>query len=364
MRLSFLLFTALLGGSLSFTPSFAASDKTPKIEGKEELKTPTKKKLKWPYRTTVTLRSHLEDEPKRGDKSDVLTYETEHFIFHSPVMLNKKARERIARFFECGLTANLLLTNLLPIRRMEMILLDEEKAAVADTEAPKRKKLKAVFYKTHEEYVAAGFNEKSAGIYRYSFSHKKDESGLGHDSVHVPLSSMGIDEKGRLSKRDVDPAVLIHEITHQCTVLNHFPIWANEGLSEYVSAMPYKSYVLNFANSDKGIEKRARAFAPLKYPFTLEQFFDISQKKFTSYMGENVNTYLLSCMVTTYFLHMTGKDGQQRYIKYLDEMNKGMDFKKAQELLCEEGETLEDLQKDFVKKWKRRKVKVSFSDED
>ncbi len=330
-----------------------------------------KKPIKWPIRFTVPMSSHLETAPKRNDKSEQLIYETENFIFYSPVHLQRKARERLARIFECGLAANLALSDLLPIRRMHIVgeAIEEEAAALKADEnfVSQRPKMKAILFKTMEDYYAAGAPPSSAGVYRYSYTHRKDESGLKQDEVLVPLPSMGILPDGKVEERTVDSHVLVHELTHQCTVLNTMPIWINEALSEYVGYISTKSYSLNFSSSPKRIQDEGKK-APsdsTKYPFSLHDFFTMSQASFSSHMGKGTNTYLLAAVSATYFLDLNGKDGRERLVAYMTALNEGTPNEEALELLLEPKQDFEDLQKDFIKKAKKLKVKIEFeSDED
>ncbi len=363
---------AVLGPNMSHAQSSSPSTNS-KNTGKKAAKIDPGLK-KWPYRFTVPMSSHLETEPKRNDKSEQLIYETENFIFYSPVHLQKKARERLARIFECGLEANMALSHLLPIKRMTLRreIIDAEEAAFAqaaegeESAEPKRPKFKAYLYKTMEDYYAAGASPGSAGVYRSSFIHKKDESGLGQDEVLVPLPSMGILENGKVEERTVDSHVLVHELTHQCTVLNTMPIWINEALSEYVGYISCKSYSLNFKSSPKGVQDEVKRVAPkgADYPFSLKDFFTMSQQKFSSHMGNGVNTYLLAAVSATYFIDLCGKSGQERLKAYMTALNEGTPNEDALELLLAPKQDFDDLEKDFIKKAKKLKLKLSFNSEE
>ncbi len=353
---------SLAQSSRSSSSSSAKSDKS---ESKP------KKPVKWPMRFTVPMSSHLETAPKRNDKSELLIYETENFIFYSPVHLQRKARERLARIFECGLAANLALSDLLPIRRMHIIkeAIEEEEAALKADEnfVSKRPKMKALLFKTMEDYYAAGATPGSAGVYRYGFTHKNDESGLKQDEVLVPLPSMGILPDGKVEERTVDSHVLVHELTHQCTVLNTMPIWINEALSEYVGYISTKSYSLNFSTTPKRIQDAGKNTPSdsTKYPFSLHDFFTMSQASFGKHMSNGTNTYLLAAVSATYFLDLNGKDGRERLVAYMTALNEGTPNEEALELLLEPKQDFEDLQKDFIKRAKKLKVKIEFeSDED
>ncbi len=370
-----LLLSALDAPAQSSSKATAASS--------EKKKKPTRFK-KWPYKFGIPMSSHLESAPKRGDKSEELIYETENFVFHSPVHLSRKARERLARIFECGLEANMVLSHLLPIVRMETRreILDQEaevQAALPKGEKfeSKRPKLHAYLYKTMQDYYAAGGPQGSAGVYRYSFSQRigadgrpaargvLQESDLGMDIVLVPLESMGIKEDGKVEERTVDSHVLVHELTHQCTVLNPIPIWINEGLSEYVGYISTKSYSLNFSTSPKRVQAEVKRVAAsgAEYPFSLEDFFSMSQSSFSRHMGNGVNTYLLAAVTTTYFMDLTGEKGRKKLVSYLTALNEGVAQKKALEKLLDEGDTFEDLEKDLIKRVKKLKLKLKFNAE-
>ncbi len=76
----------------------------------------------------------------------------------------------------------------------------------------------------------------------------------------VPYSSLGAKENGSQMtlRRSSDTSTLIHEITHQVMHdwLPFIPVWFAEGMSEYISAVPYQNGRFEFVNAQRGLEER------------------------------------------------------------------------------------------------------------
>ncbi len=326
--------------------------------------------FKWPIRFTVSNASHLEEVPEADDNEEGFVYETENFHFVSPIALNKKARERLARIFECSLAANMALSDLLPIRRMHLRAQQDEKekpdrmaAKKEDKEfKTKKKKLGGQIYLTYKDYIQAGGREGSNGLYVHKAFHFRDEAGLIDDRVLIPIEALGINKDGTLMKKEIETQVLVHEITHQCFVLNNLPIWVNEGLADYVGGISTKGSNLNFSTCPKDIAARSMHLPLSKCPFTLEELFGMSQAEFYKYMGTDIYLYNVSAGIISYFMDMNGKSGRARLCAYLDALIEGTPPKEAAELLLDKKkkQTFEQLEADIEKKLKKIKVAVEF----
>ncbi len=76
----------------------------------------------------------------------------------------------------------------------------------------------------------------------------------------VPYSSMGAKRSGSqvTLRRSSDTSTLIHEITHQVMHdwLPFIPVWMAEGLSEYISSVPYQNGRFEFKNAEAGLKER------------------------------------------------------------------------------------------------------------
>ncbi len=329
---------------------------------------------RWPIRFTLSNASHLEEGSDDSDKDEEgFVYETENFYFISPVALEKKAQERLARVFECSLAANMALSDLLPIRRMHQRANQDEKEKAeriaAEKEGKKfkskKKKLGGQLYLTHKDYLQAGGRDGSNGLYVHKAYHIKNEDGLIDDRVLLPLESLGIDKDGSLMAKEVETHVLVHEITHQCFVLNDLPTWVDEGLADYVAGISTKGSNLNFSTCPKDITARSKNFPVSKCPFTLEEMFNMNQQEFYKFIGTDVYIYNISAGIISYFLDMNGKAGRARLCAYLDAILEGASTKEAAELLLDKKkkQTFEQLEADIEKKLKKLKVNVEFGAE-
>ena len=317
---------------------------------KEEIDKP----IKWP--TTVRPPRNLRmkasgKKPKRGEEHDGYHYETINYIFHSPVKLSTGSQKAIARLFECAYAANMAISKAIPIHR-------------AKKRRPSKDKLKARLFATMDDYVAAGASANSAGVFRSTKRmgvKSMKEKDIIDDEVLVPFDSIGINPDGSLQGRVVDSHVLVHEITHQCTALNNLPIWANEGMSEYVGYVPYDGYKLNFNKCYRTIVNKAKSQGDMEFPFSLHEFLTMEQEEAYAYMGAGVNTYLLSVMCVCYFVHMEQNLGVRNFRSYLSDTYRGKDKEKALSRLYARDKKPEKFQKTFETAWAVRGVDIKFA---
>ncbi len=289
-----------------------------------------------------------------SEKDDVFRYQTINFQFTSEVELSEEAQESVGRLFETSYAAIYAMSKALPIER-------------ATRKRKSKNKFRAELYKTQASYVAAGGPQGSAGVFTHrsrTVKGKKKESDIVEDKVMVPFDSMAIAADGSMSGGDIDSHTLAHEIMHQFTCLNNLPVWANEGFSEYVGYLPYGDGVLDFVKNFEGIvvhgkRRMGRDGEGLKFPFTLEEFFLMTKDEMYEYMGNRVDTYYLSVMCVTYFVHMGDEAGVRAFKAYLKELLKGKkNDKKTLRKLYARLRTGEAVQKDFVESWAKQGVKV------
>ena len=308
----------------------------------------------WPDKIPVPEETTLKQGAKQGN---FFVYETNNYIFFTPVEIDANACETVGRLFECAYAANKAVAEVLPVPRTE-----EERTG---------KKYRVELWPTKQQYVQNGGSPTSAGIFLFSKRMMPGDNGpitektLASDKVMVPFESLGLSTDGHVVKNDIDTHVLVHELTHQNFVYNGLPIWCNEGWAEYVGYVPYVGEDLDFTRCYAVILHKAKEQAShgaLDFPFTLEEFFTMSQEEMYSHMGQGKDTYTLSMMIVAYYVHLDGKKGVAAIKKYMQALIDGESQEEATKHLIDHHKNAEKLQKDFVKAWKSKKVTVSFKD--
>lgn len=326
----------------------------------------------WPKRVAVPRDTDLQvvsQENRRRNKKEEKVeniYETKHFRYLSEIPIEKKAQRNTGRLFECTFAGIKAISDVLPIVRPQRSL-------------PEGEKYEAQLYGSKDSYnkFLGNASSGSAGLFRLSltmtpsekYPKYEDEEGkvkfieVVDDAVHLPVQSLGLDEEGDQEGRMVNSHVLVHEITHQFTCLNRLPIWINEGISEYVAYVPFDGRSLNFSHALKSIVNASRRKkSPFKYPFTLEEFLTMEQSVMYEHMKNRVDTYYLSVLSFSYFVHMDRRHGLKNMVDYLNALNMGESPEDALELLYRPKMNAAEFQKHFVKTWAKHKIRIRFED--
>jgi hypothetical protein len=183
-----------------------------------------------PRKLSSTVEAGMRDGvfAKSGKK-----HETRNFRFESDVELSADVVKDFSRLFE----ATYLAVQSLPL-------------GLAPA-APKDGKYLVRLFGQRSDYHAAGGSPNAGGAYV-----------LKDKVIIVPLVSLGLtsSKKGYQKTANYDPATLIHETTHAITHqwLNVVPIWFNEGLAEWVAAIPYEDGTIDFSKVKVGIRHRVK----------------------------------------------------------------------------------------------------------
>jgi len=335
--------------------SKATKKKSAKSQTQQEPDSPDR----WPTQVPAPRNMRLKEvKAKKGDEGKFF-YETNNFSFKSEVQLSEDAQESIGSLFECAFAANRAIARVLPLVR-------------AKSNRTFRRKLKATLFADNASYLASGASEGSSGYFTYSFSRKSSnnrrkvklkEKMIRNDSVMIPLSSIGISAEGELESKTVNSHTLVHEITHQCTCLNQLSIWANEGISEYVAYVPYDGKILDFDGCFKIIIAGAKRRQPvLNFPFSLEEFFMMDQQEFYKHMQSGSDTYYLSVLCVSYFIHLQERIGVKNFKAYLSRLYKGYSYEKSLPYLYGRKRDRSILQKDFIKSWKEFGINIQLKE--
>ncbi len=309
----------------------------------------------WPDKVAVPEDTELKEVEQPAGMPGFL-YESNHYLFHSPIALSEAGQQMIGRLFECTYAANKAIAKVLPVPRAE-----EDRSS---------QKYKVRLVRNMREYYAAGGAKGSAG----GFMHRRkvvpegqrlQESDIVADFVLVPFCSLGLDANARLEKADIDTHTLVHEITHQNFVLNNLPIWANEGWAEYAGYVPYVGEDLDFGHAFSLILHTAKSRAgtgALDYPFSLGDFFAMEQEEMYGYMPQGKDTYLLAAMLVAFYVHLDGSRGLEAMRAYMGRLIEGESPEEAARELIEPYKGEKKLQKAFMKAWKKKKVDISLSE--
>lgn len=304
----------------------------------------------------------LAQAPIVAEKDGFYIYETHHYRLLSQVKLSDKAAAVVGRLFECSYALSQAVAMALPIARV-----DAKKSSRNDklAKSAQIEKLEGRIYKSKAAYCATGVPSSTSGVFQYKALVKDGplkEEDIVEDAVHIPVESMGITCDGEVDK-GFDSHTLVHEITHQLTILNGLPIWANEGMSEYMGYIPYDGDVLDIKVCFANILQHARLcseYQRLNYPFSLLDYFVMSQADMYRYMEQGVDTYALSAMLIAYFIHLDRK-GLPAYQAYLTALLEGKPNKEVVDLLLGSARTQAELQELFIQAWEKQGVTITFA---
>lgn len=312
----------------------------------------------WPKGVPVPKDTILES---KGQLPGVgFVYETNNYRFHSPVALDEAACETVGRLFECAYAANKAVGEVLPVPRTQ-----DDRGG---------KKYLVELWPTKQQYISKGAPADSAGLFSFSARRPPSEQGkplgplseeqIAMDKVMVPFESLGLGSNGSVVSRDINTHVLVHELTHQNFVRNGLPIWGQEGWAEYLGYIPYVGETLDFNRGFSMIlhaAKKRSDTGALSFPFSLEEFLDMNQTTMYGHMGAGKDTYMLSVMLISFYVHLDGKKGVDAMKAYMQTLLDGKPNSEAVQELVKPHRDVEKLEKDFIRAWKRKKVEVSFS---
>ncbi len=257
---------------------------------------------RWPVSTIMEDKLRAK-AVKEDDGSGAYVYETSHFRFYSPARLSLTTVSEMGRVFEGTYTACRAIPLNFPCRRFD--------SAEDGEEGEEQEKLVARLFLTKADYareVGDSFG-RSAGLFR-------------EPEILVPFESLGIAKKGQSyamdSRSKLDTGTLIHELTHQMTLLGatyDVPIWFAEGMAEYVRLATYKRGKFSFKGVHKNIipyfvggpGTTSRQLGRHVSAPSLEQMLNLSVREFQAATGEQTQfNYGFSALLAYYFIHLDG----------------------------------------------------------
>ncbi len=273
----------------------------------------------WPSRAgpgPVRIQA-LPPEPSSG----LHTVRSRHFIIQSDVPLLSEAARDVATVLEA--TRELVYT--LPLGlRAEPILpqgfrwMDARAAVPFDPD-----RLYVQFFSTPETYAATGAPAGSGGYY----------AAWRHQMV-ISLHNFGIrTEDGRqLNEYRKNFFVLKHEVTHQ--LLHHWlpflPLWLNEGLAEYIAAVPLDNGRYHFEDLDTAFvnylnrwrfEEDPRQI-PMLHP---ELILSLTSSEWQAALSLQtpILHYNSAALLTYYFLHQDAEGSAAHLAAFIESVRTG-----------------------------------------
>lgn len=185
-------------------------------------------------------------------------------------------------------------------------------------------RFQALLVSTQEKYMQMGGIPNSGGFFSPS-----------QNLTVIPLHSLGIEKKGNNwvfdgQKRSFE--TLIHELTHHCT--SHWrgmPPWFEEGLADYMAAMPYQSGRFLFTNTGSAISSNIRKYKDttvenqvlpkgvyqMRNPKTM---FSMSRREWNGMMRDRITAtrnYSSSMILMYYFMHEDGRGDGHHLIQWM-----------------------------------------------
>lgn len=273
---------------------------------------------------------------REDNDTGTYTYRTPHFEFHSNVKLARRVVREFSQIFE---------STLLAITELPLNL---------NSGVPEGTLFSTQIFETEEQYLAAGGIPSSAGV--YFPGSRKIMVPLRHLGVKKTSSSYTIDKRRKIN-------VLAHEITHQVTHdwLDKLPVWASEGIAEYVEHVPYERGAFRF--------DQFKVREVLRYGSSsltdLEALMTMSliewNQALAGGIGRASSNYLTVFVLYYYFCHFElDEAGKPRLLyNYLRAIEAGEGKEAATEILLD-GRTYEELEEIVKKAYKREDITLGF----
>lgn len=182
----------------------------------------------------------------------------------------------------------------------------------------------AILVAERSTYERMGGRKNSAGFFS---PHK--------NTTYIPFKSLGIVKKGSnwvFDGKKRDFGTLVHELTHHST--SHWlgmPIWFQEGLAEYMEAMPYRSGRFLFTNPGSAVSSSIRHFSKttvedevipggtfqMRHPRELLHLDHATWSKALKKPGAVLRNYASALVLTYFFMHEDGDGDGAHFIQWM-----------------------------------------------
>ncbi len=246
---------------------------------------------------------------KFDDKRNAHLFRTAHFDFYSDEKLSDATISKCVAVFDSIVEA----INKFP---MEMDTIP----------SGDRPRFQAILVSTRQKYAQMGGSQNSGGFFSPS-----------DNLTVIPYSSLGIVKKGSnwvFDGKNRSFETLVHELAHHST--SHWwgmPPWFEEGLAEYMAAMPYQSGRFLFTNTGAAVSTSIRKIKDymvgnqvmpkgvyqMRNP---EILFKVSRGEWNGSMKDRVTSsrnYSSSMILMYFFMHEDGKGDGHNLIQWMHE---------------------------------------------
>lgn len=244
---------------------------------------------------------------KFDDKRNAHLFQTTHFDFYSDEKLSDATISKCVAVFDSIVEA-------IDTFPMEMNTIPSED----------KPRYQAILVSTQEKYMKMGGIVNSAGFFSPS-----------RNLTVIPLRSLGIVKKGNnwvFDGKKRSFKTLIHELTHHST--SHWwgmPPWFEEGLADYMEAMPYQSGRFLFTNPGAAVSGSIREYKNTTVESRIlpkgvyqmrhaEILFTMSRKQWNATMADPVTAtrnYSSSMILMYFFMHEDGKGDGHHLIQWM-----------------------------------------------
>jgi len=283
-------------------------------------------------------------------------YKTKYFDFYIEKKMTNSTVSKCVAVFDCIVGA-----------------LDSLPMGLDTEPGGNRPRYQAILVATKQKYMEMGGIPNSAGFFAPS-----------KNLTVIPFESMGIVKKGNnfaFDGKGRDFSTLIHEVVHHST--SHWrgmPAWYQEGLADYLSAMPYRSGGFSFSGAGASIAKQLRKYKGTTVENQImpkgvyrmlspSKLFKLNRREWNANMSNRLlasRQYNSSMLLAYYYMHCDDRGDGRHFIEWMhaqralgtktgDAHNMGL----VNKHLIRDRSTA-DLQKDIIEKLSKNGIKVQF----
>ena len=289
---------------------------------------------KWPRK--VKPSDYTIEIVREDNATETYIYRTPHFEFHSNVKLARKVVREFSQIFE----STFLAVAELPLN--------------FNPDLPKDTRFITQIFETREQYIASGGVPNSGGVYF-----------LKDRKIMLPLPQLGV--KKTSSSYTIDEtkenSMLIHEITHQVTHdwLSKLPVWASEGIAEYLEHVPYDRGAFRFDQFEV-----SEALHWNNYRLRgLEMLMTMSKETWSQTLAKDFrkarSNYTSAFILYYYFCHFELNQERRPGLlyNYLRALEAGEHEREAIRILLNE-RTYKELEEEVKRAYKREDIDIEF----
>lgn len=230
---------------------------------------------------------------------------------------------------------------------------------MSDLLIPESDRLRVELFITPQKYALSGAPAGTGGYY-----------SRWRRSTMISLENFGIrEEDGRIALDYHDQLFIIrHEVSHHVlhAWLPLLPSWLNEGLCEYIAALPYKDGQYNFSDTDDAFLRYLNKWRydedPRKIPMRSPgEMFTMTGEQWQATMsiGSPISNYNSAALLTWYFIHQDGDGKAAHMAAFFDALlNDPRQGKKAFTTHLLRGRPPEKIAEEIRAAWKQKGIDI------